>query len=300
MVTMMEVIENMKTEAACTTASVAVTEGIVVSGGNAAGLSVELFIPGTGSCKLPSLPQERVYHTSVTLDNHTVVVCGGNTAQVQNECLQFSPTTFFWQDFATTKNGGTDVTGWVNSDGLVLVDSDKAEVVRSQKIFEYRHSGHHEGSCAITGDDFIILTGGKYKERTVTKFNSKFEHQMLPSLSQERTYHGCGAYNKGSSLVLLVAGGYKGNAISSVEILDYPLGAHWVTAQSLPGPVGFVSSVSLGGRVYIIGGYNGDQRSKDVFVFDGKRWNSAGELHNARSSSAATKVNADIMNKFCM
>merc|ERR1719228_1916734 len=112
---MREVLENMKTDAACTTASAVVTEGIVIS--------------------------------------------GGNTAQVQNECLQFSPITFFWQDFATTKTGGTDVTGWVNSDGLVLVDSDKAEVVRSQKIFEYRHSGHHEGSCAITGDDFIILTG---------------------------------------------------------------------------------------------------------------------------------------------
>jgi len=306
MESMKAVLETMKTDSGCSSSSVAVTEGIVVSGGNGAKQSVELFIPGSGSCRLPSLPHERAYHTSATLNNNNVVVCAGDTVETQYECQQFpSTSTFMWENYVETPNiGGQDATAWVTSEGLVLVTSDKALVVNTQKVINFRDShrvsGHSNGACAIFAEDHLILTGGRYNERMVTKFNSKLEGERLPSMTQERDRHGCGSYYKGSSLVLLVAGGYKKKAVSSVEILEQKSSNYWVTAQSLPGPIGFVSSVSLGNKVYVIGGYNGDKKSKQVLAFDGKTWKKAGELQNARSSFASTKVNADKMKKFCM
>ena len=56
--------------------------GILITGGTERGTgtegSAEVFIPETGeTCSFPDLPNDRKYHSINTLDNNTVVICGG-------------------------------------------------------------------------------------------------------------------------------------------------------------------------------------------------------------------------------
>ena len=67
---------------------------VLITGGS--GLdTAELFLPSDGtSCALPSLSQDRYYHT---VDNH--ILCGGS--YTEDNCLQWIPDTGTWEELLT-------------------------------------------------------------------------------------------------------------------------------------------------------------------------------------------------------
>merc|ERR1719495_1007525 len=79
-------------------------------------------------------------------------------------------------------------------------------------------------ACSITDHttNSVIITGGSYTLRTVSRYTTTGHVEDLPSLNQGRSLHGCGAYTDDSGeQVLLVAGGADDdwNDLSSTEML---------------------------------------------------------------------------------
>ena len=83
--------------------------GIIISGGDGAKASVEVFVPSNGlSCSLPALPDKRYEHTMDSL-----LICGGTT------CLSF--TSGLWITSHTLVDFRYDHTSWQTEQGLVLM-----------------------------------------------------------------------------------------------------------------------------------------------------------------------------------
>ena len=89
--------------------------GILISGGDGAYTSVEVFVPSTRqSCSLPSLPDNLRYHH--TMDSH--VICGGYYASAST-CLSFSSGQWITSHILT--EGRDAHSSWQTDQGLVLM-----------------------------------------------------------------------------------------------------------------------------------------------------------------------------------
>ena len=97
-----------------------------------------MFIPETGeTCSFPDLPNDRKYHSINTLDNNTVVICGGGDTM----CIQLTPTSAsgVWTKYSTgagsiygfgnLRSDWDNHLGWVSSAGLMLLGRYGAERV---------------------------------------------------------------------------------------------------------------------------------------------------------------------------
>ena len=89
--------------------------GIILSGGNGAKTSVEVFVPSTGlSCSLPTLPDQRYDHTMDSL-----LICGGYDDSSPSTCLSF--TSGQWMTSHTLLERWCTHTSWQTEQGLVLM-----------------------------------------------------------------------------------------------------------------------------------------------------------------------------------
>ena len=89
--------------------------GIILSGGNGAKTSVEVFVPSTGlSCSLPALPDQRYDHTMDSL-----LICGGYDDSSPSTCLTF--TSGQWVTSHTLLERWCTHTSWQTEQGLVVM-----------------------------------------------------------------------------------------------------------------------------------------------------------------------------------
>jgi len=312
--TMEDEMANLRTTSHDTTTSPRATKAIVVAGGTNAEKSVEVFIPGVGTCKLPNLPYGRTSHIMETIDDKPVVCFGFvepppgvHIDIIQYGCMQFTPTgrNFgIWQDsviqgmgYRGPQLGGQDKGSWVSSAGLVVLDTREARIMNTTKTIEIRYPKY---ACIITDKDSIIVTGGE-DNQGVARYNLKGLVEHLPSLSQQRKYHGCGSYLSSGSMVLIVAGGRRGDEkLSTTEKLTIG-DSYWTTVKGLPRTLAFMGSVSMDNKVFLIGGYTGTRGDyrQEILAFDGEEWKEVGQLQNGRSRPAVTLVDADFA-KFCI
>jgi len=316
--TMEEKMANLGTTSPDTTTSPKATKAIVVSGGHNAEKSVEVFIPGVGACKLPDLPYGRTAHIMETIDDKPVICFGFiepppgvHIDVIQYGCLQLTPIVSsgrnfgIWQDsrimdpwgYDGPRPGGQNRGSWVSSAGLVVLDTREAQILNTTKTIEIRYPKY---ACIITDKDSIIVTGGE-DNQGVARYNLKGLVEHLPSLSQQRRYHGCGSYHSSGSMELIVAGGWRGSdKLSTTEKLTIG-NSYWTTVKGLPRTLGFMGSVSMDNKVFLIGGYTGNKGDyrQEILAFDGEEWKEVGQLQNGRSSPAVTVVDADFA-KFCI
>ena len=83
------------------------------------------------------------------------------------------------------------------------------------------------GMCAVkySSERIFVIGGsdsnGNYLD-SVWIFNPKnnFDYITGPLLKNKRGFHGCSLMKKGQATLIVIAGGYNGNYLSSVEILD--------------------------------------------------------------------------------
>ena len=61
-------------------------------------------------------------------------------------------------------------------------------------------------ACAITDpeDDTIIVTGGQYSPRLVTRYDASGTRTRLAKLNAKRGFHGCGSYRRSSDNKLVI------------------------------------------------------------------------------------------------
>jgi len=289
------------TTTAATTTIPTFTKGILIAGGNGGRKSVEVFIPDAGkSCSLPDLPDDRVGHTMDTLGN-TPVICGGENID-QTSCLQFTPALGVWTNYATTTEEFKGHTSWVSSGGLVLMGARNGvstEIVPTG-AGNFSLVKDTKLACAITVSPYsTIITGGlwSWSSKVVARYNLQGHVEDLPEMNEGRTSHGCGFYYSGSTMVLIVAGGYgKEASMRSTEKLNIG-GTAWTTIQPLPWIVTHTASVSMDNKIFLLGG--DIFKRAEILAFDGEEWKEVGMLQKGRHSHAATKIDITDFMELC-
>ena len=96
-----------------------------------------------------------------------------------------------------------------------------------------------QGPCAVKFPDSgdVYLIGGRtYSSDYTSKVwvaNPSNEYASFtpgPSMMTARYYHGCSTMSIGTKSIIVTAGGFNGNYLASVEILD-PLSNQWVAGK---------------------------------------------------------------------
>jgi len=300
------VSETANTKPTTTTKSAITTEGnstvlspgILISGGDGALTSAEVYSPGAGlSCELPSLPDERYGHTS---DGATL--CGGE--QTSTSCITFS--SGVWVTSHALAEGRVYHTSWNNKEEGKIILMGGWDIVRTTEAITEEENGggpgftlkyNIVGACAITEETTVIITGGYSTHNTVSRYGSSGHIKDLPSLNQGRYNHGCGFYSDNTGeQVFLVAGGWD---ISSTEILTRTSSA-WVMVNSLPRKIFAVRGVTLDNILYMTGGLDdGDNERDEIYKWTGQQWVEVGKMKKARSFHAVSTIRLDDIKDFC-
>jgi len=292
--------------------SPAPSPGIIISGGDRARTSVELFNPHDASqgCSLPSLPVGRNGHTMNTLE-----ICGGysySTSTTWTTCITFTSGQWVTSHALTEKRW--DHISWSTDAGILLMGGSYS--VRTTEIispgvydavpgFGMRYNT--ERACAIVDNDNLLVTGGSYTLRTVSRYDTSGFVEDLASLNEGRYDHGCGAYTGDTGeQVFLVTGGsnygdYNGvGSLSSTELLS-STSSSWTMATNLPRRMIGVRGVTLGGELYMTGGRdtNGDYRD-EILQWSGSAWVEVGKMKMARANHAVSTIRLeDEVLQFC-
>jgi len=296
-------------------------EGIIISGG-ATGFygpdiaSVEVLDPTTGQiCSLPSIPDPRIEHTMVNL-----TICGGGAYYSPNttytSCITFSSGE--WVTSHSLVEERYSHSSWITEEGTILLGGyfspNTTEIVTQTEFdaspgFTLQHD--FEGACTIvdhtTGT--LIVTGGEvgypyHVVGTVSRYDTLGFVEDLPSMNIERWTHGCGSYLRDDgSQVLLVTGGYnvQWTDVDSTEILP-PDSSSWVWAAKLPRQMYGMKGVTLGGVLYMTGGFGFSSSSRDeVYSWTEESWVEVANLKVPRRQHAASLIvmDDDLM-EFCV
>jgi len=307
-------------------------KGILVAGGNYIDWrkqnAAHVFIPSLNkTCDFPELPEQRFEHSLDTVGN-TPVLCGGSYYLNGNQfyfndrftikqiCLQLTPPSASgtWSVFAVTR-GFSSHSSWNSKAGLILMGGNselKTEIVTDigpnfdpsnppDTIYSFDLVNPFKESCAISLEDFVIITGGKegYTSfiKNVIQYNLQGFVKNLPDMNEGRAGHGCGSYKTNGKVVLLVAGGglgvgtrglYNGYRSSTEKMT---LGDQaWTFAKPLPYRLYAPGSVSMDNQVYILAGMpSNGMFSSEVLRFDGEGWTGVGHI-KYRLYNAGTTV----------
>ena len=140
---------------------------------------------------------------------------------------------------------------------------------------ECRHSVNiyyvYRLACAIPEEASLVITGGRYTERKVSRYYITGWVEDLPELNVGRYVHGCSSYYKDGAQashcnsviifvyffikILLVAGGYDGRReLPSTEIFD---SGSWREVGELSHPADGVRGARLGNTVFMMGELSG-------------------------------------------
>jgi len=298
-------------------------EGIIISGGVTGYdgpdiASVEVLDPITGQiCSLPSIPDPRIEHTMVSL-----TICGGGAWYSPNTtettCITFSFSSGEWVTSHSLVEERYSHSSWVTEEGTILLGGgfspNTTEIVTQTEFdsspgFTLQHD--FQGACSIVDQTTgtLIVTGGMvgypyYVVGTVSRYDTLGFVEDLPSMNIERWTHGCGSYLRDDgSQVLLVAGGYSvgWSDDDSTEILP-PDSSSWVWAAKLPRRMYGMKGVSLGGVLYMTGGFGFSSNSRDeVYSWTEESWVEVAKLKEPRRQHAASLIvmNEDLM-EFCV
>jgi len=267
-------------------------EGIIISGGEGAYTSVEVFNPSdkTG-CLLPSLPDLRTGHTMDSLE-----LCGGFFTST---CITF--TSGQWVTSHALTEERSDHTSWSTDAGIILMGgfySDMTTEIISQGEYEgvpwFDMQYNTMYACSIVDSGTLLVTGGEYTQRTVSRYNTAGFVEDLPALNEGRYYHGCGAYTGDTGeQVFLVTGGRDDGfpLLSSTEVWSTS-SSSWTMATNLPRSMGSMRGVTLGGVLYMTGGAGGDFYD-DIYQWTGAAWEEVGKMKMARYSHAVSTITLD-------
>jgi len=283
-------------------------EGILISSGDDTMTRVELYSPSY-HCELPSLPDHMVSHTS---DEGTL--CGGIITGTT--CITFSSGKWVTSHALAEERVGH--TSWNNKEeGKIILMGGWGSDTTTEIITEEEKDGvpgfpmkyKTVYACAIPDQTTVIITGGVFTQRTVSRYGSEGHIEDLPSLNQGRAEHGCGAYtdDSGEQVLLVVGGLYQSETyISSTELFPRSSSA-WVTVNNLPRKISAMRVARLGGSLYVTGGFGeGEENPQDtmeitdnIYKWTGQEWLQVGKMKKVRSSHAVSTIKLGEIKDFC-
>jgi len=282
--------------------------GLLVVGGEGGLQSVEFWAPPplSAQCFLSDLPHWNFYHSLDSL-NGEVILCG------DSYCSRLKGDK--WEEAAQLVEKRWRHTSVVTSRGLMLLGGQASP--NTTELVSMEGGGTKEllplepprlDHCSIqVSEDVVVLTGGRGTEFLVTEHNlSQREARVkqLPSLETGRRYHACGHYTVGSSLRLLVTGGYDGTQVlDSTERLNYSTDEpHWRVTGSLPAARHGLRAAYVAGVLHVTGGKLDTSEAGEVLVWDGiaEQWAPAGSLQVNRQAHAVLEVPVPAITTNCL
>jgi len=288
-----------------------VKSGIIITGGYDAATgsltgstSSELFNPSTGkTCFIEHLPEPKYGHSLDQLGDGSLVACGGYLSSSAKNCVRFegSAPHGVWTDYSTLVNKRYWHTSFVSQGQILLMGGgvkykwSTTELVKEGEKYKLQRSTVR--ACGINDGSSVIVTGGYYVLKTVSRYNLEGFIENMPTLITGRYDHGCGLFiNQDNTKIYVVAGGYTGSTpyLRSTELLSVAASA-WEAGQDLPDRgLAYVASVSLSRAVVIMGGYCSSKECPEtgryraeIISFNGT-WNNVGTLKVPRRDHAAS------------
>jgi len=276
-------------------------EGILISGGDVAGTSVEYYNPNY-QCRLPSLDGDG--RTTHTMDG--VTLCGSHESRTN--CITFDQWGR-WGNSHYLSERRVGHTSWNNKEeGKIILMGGyfSGTTTETIRVGQYGVPGFNlkydtKAACSIPDHTTVIITGGEKTLRIVSRYSTSGHLEDLPSLNQGRRSHGCGAYTDDSGQqVFLVAGGQddKYHKIASTEMLTRTSSA-WVMVNNLPRKLSYLRGVTLGGVLYMTGGHDGDNKRDEILQWTGLGWEEVGKMKEARANHAVSTIRLDEIKDFC-
>merc|ERR1719153_1845604 len=220
-----------------------------------------------------------------------MTLCGGGI-YTDRTCITFSSGKWVTSHALAEKR--YEHTSWNNKeDGKIILMGGAHSGRTTETITEGEDDGvpgfsmkyKTDYACSITDhtNNSVIITGGRYTKRTVSRYSTSGHVEDLPSLNQGRSSHGCGYYRDDSGdQVFLVAGGYdKSNRLNSAERLTKTRSA-WVMVNNLPRKITKLKGVTLGGVLYMTGGsVDGHKKRDEIYQWTGQDWKKVGKMKKA-------------------
>lgn len=252
--------------------------------GYAWGKKVELWSPDQDSdCRqeLPQLQDYRSYHAAAMSEGRPVI-CGGKRALTS--CLAMNDKKE-WETLAKTMKyrRGHFMAEIEGANGAVLVMggawSQDVEVLVNETSFLLQDSSSSpprlENSCAASSDrGSIIVTGGKGGQdnrKQVWEYNGSWT--QLPDMPDSGRYeHACTFISQEGRKGVLVAGGSNGQQLQRSSLFLDLQSNKWKEGPTLPIKRWGAQMVSMGGRVFLLGGGDGRNYLKEVEELDVTKW----------------------------
>jgi len=270
---------------------------LLVLGGTGALTSGEVWSPLEGQtvCLLPPLTRELWSH-SVDWVEDNVLACSDFS------CDRFTPGgSGGWEVGDHLLSRRWQHTTAITSRGLLLLggyhSKNTTEILGGGPSFSLEEPRAQHCSIQVNVST-LVVTGGAYgSESSVVEYSNldgQVTRRELAPLETGRWEHACASYTVGYQLMLIVSGGFSGEALlSSTEVLDYSSGSKsWRLVGSLPFPLYATRATNVAGIVYLAAGYDGASYTSSVFSWDGvaEVWTESGRISYARGYHALTEV----------
>jgi len=272
--------------------------GLLVVGGEGGLQSVEFWTPPplSAQCFLGDLPHLNFFH-SLDSVNGEVILCSDSS------CLRLEEGK--WKEVAQLTEKRWRHSSAITSRGLMLLGGQVSP--NTTELVSLEEGGTGElipldpprlDHCSIqVSADVVVLTGGRDTEFLVTEHDLSKRAagvRQLPSLETGRRYHACGHYTVGSSLRLLVTGGYDGQQVlDSTERLNYSTEEpHWRVTGPLPAARHGLRAAYVSGVLHVTGGKLDTSEAGEVLVWDAvaEEWSTAGFMQVNRQAHAVLEV----------
>merc|ERR1712192_93387 len=164
------------------------------------------------------------------------------------------------------------------------------ETVPGGRSFDLSHSV--DNACGIPdAGDTIVLTGG-FGGKYVTRYDVNGFVEELPQLPEKyRRAHACGALPATGALV--VAGGQTSSGLTSSVLTLLPGAAEWTDLASLPQPLYGPQASIVGGRLRLIGGWDGSSPRSEVLEYHPEplnQWLLVGHLQSGKALYAVLSL----------
>jgi len=305
-----------------TTTAVSINKGFLIvggNGGNAAMTSSELWYrsdentPYT-SCKLPSLPERRTHGTL----NGYKYCCGADSASWYS-CIEFqtqlgtwvtsnSNLPPRWYDISWATANGIYLMGGESNNGQWTLDESKTTtLVKSDGSFSpggFSMQYMTVAACAIPDGDSVVILGGQFTLKDVSRYNESGFVEALPGLNVGGGFRACAGYiNNQNKMVYFAMGGLNssytaGTAVYSAESLVKGE-SQWRTIPpngwQASWPVYSQTGITMNQNIFFFGGWNVAKYFDNIIVFDTETeiWSEAGRMKEARGLPMVSVVNPD-------
>lgn len=228
-----------------------------------------------------SMSSTRIAHASAVAGG-LLYVMGGNAPGVTATVERYDPSSNMWSIAPSLPAGrylgmAASLNGSIYFMGGVDGSNQRSEVYKfdgaSWSTVAAMPGARYGGTAVSDGVNLFVIGGSGDSPTQVWKYDpiaDSWDANAAPALITARPNSAASITTDGR---LVVVGGYAGGFSSTLTLVGYLEGAHWVDRLSLPLGLQNTAAVQSNGAILVIGGYNnGSGAQPHVFALQPGKW----------------------------